>query len=122
MGLVNQLSMYRMFSSDPEKLRAFYENTLELSVERSDENIVIFNTGTCKFGIERSDPGEDLNASCFLGISFDTDDISRAVETLNSRGVTITGEPTKQYWGGTLAHFEDPDENTVTLVEYPRET
>lgn len=122
MALVNQLSMYRMFSPDPAKLRAFYEDVLELPVEWSDENIVILNTGSCKIGIERNDPEEDLKSTCFLGISFDTDDIARTVETLKSRNVAFVGEPAKQYWGGTLAHFEDPDGNTITLVEYPKET
>ena len=119
MALIGNLSMYRMFSKDAAKLGAFYHEVLEIPIEWSDDNIVILNTGPCKIGIESGTSEEDLDNKAFLGISFETADIEKTVTTLKERGVRIVGKPEKQYWGGTLAHFEDPDGHTVTLVEYP---
>jgi predicted enzyme related to lactoylglutathione lyase len=33
-----------------------------------------------------------------------------------AKGVHFTAPPEKQEWGGTLAHFEDPAGNVLTLV------
>jgi uncharacterized glyoxalase superfamily protein PhnB len=39
---------------------------------------------------------------------------------LRSRGVAFTGEPEKQFWGGTLATFKDPAGNELQICEQPR--
>lgn len=52
----------------------------------------------------------------FTGVSFDTDDIERAYRRLFALGVPFQGPPEKQDWGGSLAHFRDPDGNLLTLV------
>ena len=49
------------------------------------------------------------------GVWFFTSDIQSTYEELKSKGIDIT-KPEKQEWGGTLAHFEDPAGNILTLV------
>jgi uncharacterized glyoxalase superfamily protein PhnB len=53
----------------------------------------------------------------FTGMSFDTEDIQRTFDELSALGVQFEGPPEKQFWGGTLAHFYDPDGNALTLIE-----
>ncbi|MBP7864147.1 hypothetical protein KA183_20850 [bacterium] len=36
---------------------------------------------------------------------------------MQARGVDFTQEPSTQAWGGTIATFQDPDGNILTLME-----
>lgn len=114
------MSMFRIFTNSFDVLRGFYEDVMEFPVDYEDDHIAIFDTGPCKLGIEPGRDAAEASTSLFTGISFETDAIDAAVATLREKGVTIIGEPAKQYWGGTLAHFNDPEGNTITLVEYPK--
>ena len=37
-------------------------------------------------------------------------------DALREKGVRFTAAPEKQPWGGTLAHFQDPEGNELTLL------
>jgi lactoylglutathione lyase len=50
--------------------------------------------------------------------SFAVKDIARVFGELTSKGVEFIHSPEKQFWGGTMAYFKDPDGNVMTLVEY----
>ena len=52
----------------------------------------------------------------FVGISLQVDDIDVIYQELTEKGVEFEGPPAKQPWGGVLAHFKDPDGNTITLL------
>lgn len=47
------------------------------------------------------------------------EDIESVYQELTQKGVKFIAPPEKQPWGGVLAHFEDPDRNTVTLLALP---
>jgi predicted enzyme related to lactoylglutathione lyase len=55
----------------------------------------------------------------FTAFSFRVEEIRAAHEALQSRGVTFDHAPEKMPWGGITAHFRDPANNTLTLVEEP---
>jgi predicted enzyme related to lactoylglutathione lyase len=55
----------------------------------------------------------------FTGISFAVDDLDRVHRELTAAGVTFTGAPALQPWGGRLATLTDPSGNQVQLVQYP---
>ena len=55
----------------------------------------------------------------FSGVSLGVDDIAQAYEALQARGVNFLDPPEEQPWGGTTAHFEDTDENILTIVQNP---
>jgi len=57
-------------------------------------------------------------AACNL--SFEVPSAAAAYRDLRSRGVAFTGEPEKQFWGGTLATFKDPAGNELQICEQPR--
>ena len=74
--------------------------------------------GPC-FGIERVQPGDAEGEALigrFVGASLRVDDINEVYELLRTRGVQFTSPPEKQDWGGTLAQFQDPDGNVLTLL------
>jgi len=48
-------------------------------------------------------------------VSLQVDDVPATYAELRARGVDFVGPPEKQSWGGTLAHFRDPDGNVLTL-------
>lgn len=120
MPVIGNMSLHRLFCNRPDEIKAFFRDVLEVPLDYADDNIAIFDTGPCKLAIEPADEGEAPAREGFLGISFETEDIAHVVETLRKRGVEIVGEPAKQYWGGTLAHFNDPEGRTFTLVENPK--
>lgn len=119
MSLIGNISMVRIPSNRPGDMQTFFSDTLEVPLDYADDNIAIFDTGSCKISFEQADADEAPVRTGFAGISFETTDIKTAVETLRQRGVEIVGEPAQQYWGGTLAHFNDPEGRTFTLVQYP---
>ena len=72
--------------------------------------------------LERVDP-DDLESKELVGrftaVSFSTGDIHAVYDRLSAIGVRFEGPPEKQFWGGTLVHFHDPDDNVITLVQAP---
>jgi uncharacterized glyoxalase superfamily protein PhnB len=65
-------------------------------------------------------PQSDLDlVGRFTGLSFDVPNADAAYRDLRSRGVTLTGEPERHSWGGTLATFEDPCGNRPQICEQP---
>ncbi len=55
----------------------------------------------------------------FTGISFAVDDLDRVHRELTVAGLTFTGSPELQPWGGRLATIADPSGNEIQLVQYP---
>ena len=78
-----------------------------------------FQLGSAALGLERcdaNDPESQDLVGRFIGVSIEVDDIQALYQRLRDKGVSFTSPPTKQPWGGTLAHFRDLDGNTLTLL------
>ncbi|ADZ89666.1 VOC family protein [Marinomonas mediterranea] len=117
------LSAARVFVSDIEDAKAFYENIgLALECYNPDAQVCIFNTGKTKLILESVSENEpEFEQSLlgrFTGLSFDTCDITEKYERLRSSGVEFKGLPEQQNWGGWLATFLDPSGNELQLVQY----
>ena len=79
----------------------------------------MLNTGSASLLLERADVHDEEEKELigrFAGVSLRVEDIHETVDRLRAKGVKFTGAPQKQWWGVTLAHFQDPDENIITLV------
>lgn len=100
---------------------AFYRDVLEFPLTFADADMgwAQFQLGPCYLGLERCDP-TDAEAQelvgRFVGTSIEVDDIHRVYQHLRDKGVEFTAAPAKQPWGGTLAHFKDPEGNVFTLL------
>ncbi|MGD8415783.1 MAG: VOC family protein [Pseudomonadales bacterium] len=116
-----RLRSVRVFSLRWEETVAFYRDVVGFPVAFIGEAFgwAEFDLGSARLGLERCDPDDPEAQSLvgrFLGVSVAVDDIQATYEALTEKGVPFLGPPERQPWGGTLAHFSDPDGNVVTLL------
>lgn len=116
-----KLYAVRVFVRDWESACDFYENVLELVVKYKEPSLgwAEFDIGGPSLGLERvskdDEEGNEL-VGRFVGISLQVEDIDSVYKELRGKGVPFTRPPEKQDWGGTLAHFQDPARNIITLL------
>jgi len=115
------IASIRVFVFDLEAARKFYEETLGLAGRSDGEDYSTFTLGDVRLIMEPVEPTSDyaLLVGRFTGFSFEVADVYAAYENLRERGVVFLDPPELQPWGGILAHFEDPDENILTIVQEP---
>ena len=116
-----RLNVVRVFVTDWERALRFYTETLEIpTTYRSDElGWAQLDTGAGQLALERVAPDDEEGNSLvgsFIGASLEVDDSRGLHRELESRNVHFICPPVDQAWGGTLAHFEDPDGNVLTLL------
>ncbi len=116
-----KLYLIRVFSFKWEESRDFYKDTIGFPLQSEDDVLgwAQFDLGSAHLAIERcdrNDPESKELVGRFVGTSIAVDDIQVVYQSLRSKGVEFTGQPEQQSWGGTLAHFKDPDGNIITLL------
>ena len=116
-----KLYAVRIFVKDFEQARDFYGKTLGLTENFIDDDHTWaeFDIGGPVFGLQKvaNPTGDEAKfLGRFLGVSLEVDDIQKTYEELQAKGVAFVGEPEKQPWGGTLAFFQDPEGNEITLI------
>ncbi len=116
-----KLYAVRVFVRDWEAACEFYEHVLGLPARYRDAELgwAEFDLGGPCFGVERVATGDaegEALVGRFLGVSLQVDDLQATYRRLGERGVRFRGPPQAQPWGGTLAAFDDPDGNTLTLL------
>ena len=116
-----RLYTVRIFAQDWGVLTAFYRDTLALPEKFASAEMgwAEYDVGGPSLAVERIPAGDTEGAELagrFLGISLEVDDIEQVHRDLTARGVTFTGPPARQPWGGILAHLADPEGNVITLL------
>ena len=117
-----KLYAIRVFTPHWERALAFYRDIIGFKLFYEDRAIgwAQFDLDGSYLGLERCNPS-DLETKTlvgrFVGVSIQVDNIEATYKQLTGKGVQFVGPPEKQPWGGTLAHFKDPDENVLTLLE-----
>ncbi len=117
------LNTARVFVRDVAQARRFYAEALGLAPHAQDlaRGWCVFNAGNCELVVEAvpdDAPADDQTlVGRFTGLSFRVPDIHVAHQDLKARGVVFTAPPQRQFWGGTLAAFRDPDGNVFQLVQ-----
>lgn len=106
----------RVWVDDMTAAKHFYGETLGLAAKWSMDAAVGYDLGVDLI-VELEDAGESESlVGRFVGTSILVDDIQASYEALSAKGVPFQGPPEKMSWGGTLAHFNDPAGNTLTLM------
>lgn len=105
----------RLFVTDMDAARVFYGETLGWPLAFDGGNAVGYDLGILVI-IEPAGADDPDLTGRFTGLSIDCPDIDATYDRLRQRGVSFTGPPHKQEWGGVLAHFNDPSGNTISLV------
>ena len=112
-----KLTYARIFVDDLATARTFYRDTLGLTELWNWNNVALgYDIGVTLI-IEPTDGNTPEEVGRFAGLSLAVEDIQATYERLQSLGVEFTDPPTKQPWGGTLAHFKDSAGNVLTLIE-----
>ena len=112
----------RIFTLAFERAYDFYADTLTLTPLAREDGFAMFDTGACKLILESADPDDPEERALvgrFAGLSFTVPDVAASHRELSAKGVVFDGAPEPQPWGGIMAHFQDPDGNIMTLVQYP---
>lgn len=118
-GLINRIDWARIFVGDLPRARAFYDKLFGMAPMWADDGAAVYQTGGAKLVVEKSDPHDPESADLvgrFAGLSFAADDIDSVYAAMVAEGIRFDGPPQRQAWGGTLAHFHDPDDNVLTLI------
>jgi len=111
----------RIFVKDWEGLCKFYERILSLPLKFKDVKAgwAGFDVGGPSLAFERIDQSDKEARELvgrFLGISLRVKDIVSVHRQLSENGVEFIAPPEKQIWGGSLAHFKDPEGNILTIL------
>ncbi|MEM1433856.1 MAG: VOC family protein [Pseudomonadota bacterium] len=116
-----RLYAVRVFTFNWEESLTFYRDVVEFPLVYSDPTIgwAQFQLGESFIGLERCDPDDEEAQDLvgrFVATSIEVAKINGVYQELLNRGVEFTSTPTRQPWGGVLAHFKDPDGNVLTLL------
>ena len=115
----------RVFVRDIALARRFGAEALGLKPHAQDlaRGWCVFNAGNCELVLRRcrgrlrraAGAGRARHRLVFL-----VPNLHVAHQDLKSRGVEFTAAPERQFWGGSVAGFRDPDGNRFQLVERDR--
>jgi len=113
-----QVSYIRIGTTDLQKARSFYEGILGLSLISSnmEEGYLLFALSSITLIVEVAENNSDIRPGKYLGISLKVQDIYQVYQRLLEQGIKFKNPPEKQFWGGYLTEFSDPDNNVWTLV------
>jgi predicted enzyme related to lactoylglutathione lyase len=108
-------------SANPEKLIAFYRDTIGLEM-RDDMGPGAFVIGGHTFTIDgHSEVASHAKEPQRTLIDFMVDDLAAEQSRLEAAGVKFIRTAGKEYWGGVISTFEDPDGNYCQLIEFKPE-
>ena len=124
MRALQRIGYVVVFVKNWDEAMRFYADLLEIEVVRRQDQDgfaeFCFPAGGPNLLVEQVDK-TDVEAQAlvgqFTGMSVTVRDIRQAYEHLSARGVRFEAAPSRQSWGGMLAHFYDPDGNMWSLVE-----
>jgi catechol 2,3-dioxygenase-like lactoylglutathione lyase family enzyme len=113
-----RLYAVRIFVTDWQRAVDFYRYTLDmpLAYDSEEQGWAELAVDGAHLALDRAEPGDADLVGRFVGASLQVPDVAATYQLLRTRGVEFLGPPEKQEWGGTLAHFKDPDGNVLTLL------
>ncbi len=110
--------LINLTSEDPERLKGFYRNVVGLT-PNPDMGDSAFHVGGATIGIDgHSDTKGAAKEPQRVLIDFFVDDLMSEQVRLEELGVKFIRKEGKEYWGGIISTFLDPDGNYCQLIEY----
>ena len=103
-------------SQDPERLKLFYQDVVGLPPEPNSGG---FDAGGALFTVDgHSEIAGPTKEPARVLVSFRVEDIGAEEERLVGAGVRCIRSQGKEFWGGIISTFVDPDGNYFQLLEY----
>ena len=111
-----------IWTGDFPRLLAFYRDTLGLRPRSVKQAFANFEWGGFRFSIGTHSRirGASRDPERMM-LNFAVDDIRAAHTRLVAVGVRFIRPPEREKWGGWVSTFQDPDGNTLQLLQLPRE-
>ncbi len=110
--------LINLTSENPERLKAFYADLIGLERE-TDMGDGAFRAGGATLSIDgHSETKGGTKEPQRVLIDFFVDDLKTEQDRLERQGVTFIRREGKEYWGGIISTFLDPDGNYCQLIEY----
>jgi predicted enzyme related to lactoylglutathione lyase len=108
----------QMTSEQPERLVAFYRDVVGLP-PNSQIGEEAFSVGGASFIIDgHSETTGPTKEPARAMISLFVDDLTSEQERLEGHGVEFIRTAGKEWWGGVISTFVDPDGNYCQIIEY----
>jgi uncharacterized glyoxalase superfamily protein PhnB len=104
-----------IFSSDAERLAAFYAAALGLGDPERSPGHLGFHAGRTYLGIDQVDTDHDGASS--VALWFRVDDVDAAFARLVAEDAEVIYAPVDKPWGDRLASLRDPDGNRIGLSQ-----
>jgi len=113
-------------TTNPERSRKFYEETLGLEFVADDPFATVFRVGELQLRIQKVESKPQIS---YTVLGWAVTDMQKTVRHLSKAGVEFMryeglGQDADGIWlapsGARVAWFRDPDENTLSLTEYSR--
>jgi predicted enzyme related to lactoylglutathione lyase len=105
-------------SDNPEKMNAFYGDVVGLP-RREDMGDHAYDMGGATLFLDgHSDTTGPAREPQRHLLDFFVDDLAAEQKRLEAAGVTFIRKEGREYWGGIISTFLDPDGNYVQLIEF----
>ncbi|HZP58375.1 MAG TPA: VOC family protein [Dehalococcoidia bacterium] len=105
-------------SENPERLKEFYRDIVGLQ-PNPDAGEAAFNVNGSMFIIDgHSETKGPAKEPQRVLIDFFVDDLAKEQKRLEEKGVKFFRTAGKEFWGGVISSFTDPDGNYVQLIEF----
>ncbi len=110
--------LINLTSEDPERLKGFYRNVVGLE-PNPDMGDAAFQVGGATLSIDgHSETKGAAKEPQRVLIDLFVDNVKAEQERLAAQGVKFIRSEGKEYWGGIISTFLDPDGNYCQLIEY----
>jgi len=107
--------------TDPDRhgeMADFYRDTVGLRPRSDREGFINFDLGTARLTVARhSEVQGPTRDPLRLMVNLEVGNIDPVYRRLVAAGVPFTRPPEQEPWGGWIATFNDPDGNTVQLMQ-----
>lgn len=114
-------------TSNPKRARAFYQDVLGLDLLSEDAFALVFDAAGIMLRVAIV---PEVRAAQYTVLGWDVADIAAEVKALTDKGVTFQRYPGMKQdklgiWkspaAAQVAWFQDPDGNTLSLTQFPKQ-
>ncbi len=105
-------------SEEPARLVSFYRDVMGLP-PNPEIGEGAFNAGGTSFMVDgHSETKGPTKEPQRVLINFFVDDLKAEQKRLEEQGITFIRSAGREYWGGVISTFQDPDGNYCQLIEF----
>jgi predicted enzyme related to lactoylglutathione lyase len=108
-------------SDNPERMNAFYRDTIGLEPDSSMGDHAYKMAGAILFLDGHSETKGGAKEPQRALLDWFVDDARAERERLEAKGVDFIRKEGREYWGGIISTFTDPDGNYIQLIQFDAE-